>query len=147
MLHASNHSSLRLRAAKAISKVHRITEELCNLGDLFLFSDSVESLLSVLSSDTENLLAVLGGEVHIAVELSLEVVSEELQVVAVFLSHVSDGDARSVLLADTLAQSSLALNDAERCVSGSAELWQPADQLNWIAVGSDDDQLGLSVFN
>ena len=101
----------------------------------------------MLSSDAEHLLAVLSGQIHVAVELSSEVVSEQLEVVAVFLSNVGDGDHSGVLEADALSEGSLALDDAERSISGSAELWKPADELDWVAVGGDDNELGLSVFN
>jgi len=116
-------------------------------GDLFLFLGLVEGFLLVGGSGAEDSLAVLGGEVNVVVELGSEVVSEQLEVVVVFLSHVGDGDASGVLEADQLSEGSLALDDAERSVGSSAELRKPADQLDWIAVGSNDDELGSSAFN
>ena len=65
----------------------------------------------------------------------------------VFLSDLSESEAGGVLETDALSEGSLALDNAERSVSGSAELRKPADELNWVAVSSNDDELGLSVFN
>lgn len=98
-------------------------------------------------SGAEDSLAVLGGEVDVVVELGSEVVSEELEVVVVLLSDIGDGDAGGVLETDALAEGGLALDDAEWSVGGSAELRKPADQFDWVAVGSNDDELGGSAFN
>lgn len=107
----------------------------------------VEGFISGGGSAAQDSLAVLGGQVDVVVELGSEVVSEQLEVVVVFLSDVGEGEAGAVLEADALAESGLALDDAERSVGGSAELRQPANQLNWVAVGGDDNELGLSAFN
>lgn len=127
--------------------VVKSTKKLGYFCDLLLLLGLVEGLLSVGGSGAEDSLAVLGGQVDVVVELGSEVVSEELEVVVVFLSDIGDGEASSVLEADNSAQGSLALNDAEWSVGSSAELRKPADQLNWVAVGSNDDKLGNSVFN
>lgn len=98
-------------------------------------------------SDAELHGGVLGDEVLVLVELSQEGLSETLQLVVVFLADFGQGDARSVLEANELAEGGLALDDGERSVGGSAQFWQPANQLDWVAVGGNDDELGDSVFN
>lgn len=122
-------------------------KKLGDLGDLFLLLGLVEGIFLVGGSGAEDSLAVLGGQVDVVVELGSEVVSQKVEVVVVFLSDIGDGDAGGVLEADELAEGSLALDDAEWSVGGSAELRQPADELDWVAVGSNDNELGGSAFN
>jgi hypothetical protein len=107
----------------------------------------VEGFLSGVGSGAEDSLAVLGGQLDVVVELGSEVVSEELKVVIVFLSDVGEGEAGSVLQADALSKGSLALNDTEWGFGGSAKLRKPANQFDWIAVGSNDNELSLLAFN
>jgi hypothetical protein len=127
--------------------VFESTKNLGNLLDGLEVLGSLEGLLSVSVSGSHLHLAVLGGELAVVVEEAEEVLSEGLEVVAVLLSNISEGNARGVLQTDASAESSLALHDAEWSFGGSAELRKPADELDRIAVGSDDDELGRSVFN
>lgn len=93
------------------------------------------------------LLRVSAGELGVLVELGQEVLAEGLEVVCVFLSDVGQGDAGGVLEADELAEGGLALDDDVRGFGGSAELREPADEFDRVAVGRNDDELGSLVFN
>ena len=96
---------------------------------------------------SHSLLAELGGDLDVVIELGGEVALEDLQVVLVALLHGGDGETGGSLEADELPEHRLALHDAEWSLSGSAEGWQPADQLDWVDVGGDDDQLGQLVLH
>ena len=62
--------------------------------------------------DTHNTTTPGSSEGFVLVELGSEVLGKSLEVLVVFLSHVSDSEAGSILLMNELSESSLSLDEA-----------------------------------
>ena len=145
MVHAQEgyHSSLRI-----FFLILRITEGvlLLLLHDLLVL-EFLEGSLSVSELDSHGHLSVGLGESDVVVELGSEVVVEGLEVVRVAVVNIGDGDAGGLLESDELSEDALALDDAEWDILGSAEGREPADELDGVDVGGNDNELGLVVLN
>ena len=97
--------------------------------------------------DSHGHLSVGLSESDVVVELGSEVVYESLEVVRVAVVDIGDGDAGGLLESDELSEDALALDDAEWDILGSAEGREPADELDGVDVGGNDNELGLVVLN
>ena len=60
---------------------------------------------------------------------------------------IGQGNARAVLEADETTKSALALDDAVGDAHATAQGWQEQDDLNWVDIMGDDDQLGLLLLD
>lgn len=97
--------------------------------------------------DSHNLVSVFLWNLFIIIELRFEVALQQTQFVLVSLINIGDSDASGFLQTDEFAQNTLAFDNAEWGLSGSAQSWKETNQLDWINIGSDDDQFGLSLFD
>ena len=97
--------------------------------------------------DTHDTTAPLSGEVGVVVELSLELRAELVEVDEVFTADIGESDAGSGLEVDELAEVSLSADEAEGDTLLAAESGQVDDDLNRVNVVSDDNKLGLVLFN
>ena len=97
--------------------------------------------------DTHDTTAPLSGEVGVVVELSLELRAELVEVDEVFTADIGESDAGSRLEVDELAEVSLSADEAEGDTLLAAESGQVDDDLNRVNVVSDDNKLGLVLFN
>ena len=97
--------------------------------------------------DTHETTTVGLEESVVIVEARHEVLLKSVEVLHVFLSHVGDGEAGSSLEVNELSEVVLALDDAEGNALLSAESWQESHKLNWLDVTSNDDKLGLALFD
>lgn len=113
---------------------------------MFVSNCSFSGILDVLGFNTESTFTSL-SEFSVVVELASEGLQQRLEFTVVFLGNVLQSDGGGGLLANKLSESCLALNEAERNVHSSAELWEPEDQFNWVNVVSDDDESSLLLFN
>jgi len=87
------------------------------------------------------------AEIDVLVELELEGLGEGLEVLEVFLVHLSESEAGGGLQVDELAQVGLASHEAEWHSLLSAQSGQEADHLDGVNVVGDHNELGSSVFN
>jgi hypothetical protein len=97
--------------------------------------------------DTHNTTTPGSSQGFVVVELSSEVLGEEFKILVVFLSHVSNGDASGSLLVDELTESFFSSNESVGNTLLSAESRQEDDHFNGVNIMSDDDELGLSLFD
>lgn len=79
--------------------------------------------------------------------LGLEDLNEVLELSVVLSGDLSNGNASSGLLVDDSAESSLALDEAERDVLLSAKLGEPDDGLNGVNIVSNDNESSLLLLN
>merc|ERR1719282_1688916 len=89
----------------------------------------------------------LSAHFLVVVEGSLELVDQDFHLLLVLTGHVGDSRSSASLLSDELTELGLGLDDAVSDVFLAAESRHPADQLNWVNVVSDDDELGLLLFD
>jgi len=101
----------------------------------------------VLVLDTHDVTTPMFAEVRVLVEVSSEGLAEVLQVSEVLSVDSSESDAGSVLLVNELAKVGFAADEAERNVLFSAERWEMDNELNWVNIVGDNDELGLAFFN
>lgn len=113
----------------------------------FDFSELISMSHHVLVLDAHDTTTPGSSELFIFVELSTEVLCEELQVLVVFLSHFGKGDACGSLLMDEFAESCLALDEAEGDALLSAERGEENKQFNWVNIVSHHNELGLALLN
>ena len=116
------------------------------LGEL----DGDELLLSgnfVLVLDTHDVTTPMFAEVRVLVEVSSEGLAEVLQVSEVLGVDSGEGDAGSILLVDELSKIGFAADKGERNVLSSAKRWEMDNELNWINIVGDNDELGFAFFN
>lgn len=85
--------------------------------------------------------------VGVLVELSGEVLLEGVEILEIFLSDLSEGDAGSGLGVDELTESGLSLDEAIWDSLLSAESWEEDHHLEWIDIVGNDNHLGLVFFN
>ena len=113
-----------------------------------LKSDSLLLLgLLVLRLLTHNTTTPGSSDRNVVVVLGLEGLGESLQRSGVLLANRGEAHNSGVLLVDQSTKSSLALEDAEWNILLSAKSWEPADELNWVNIVGDDDELGLLVLD
>lgn len=116
-----------------------------------------EQLLSLGSEDLGNLgcLAVRGGGltprlhglVVLGVEVGLAQLLEGIKVSLVLWLHFSDGEAGGGLLANKGTQAGLGLDNAVGDATGLAQGWKPHNDLNWVDIVGDHNQLGLLLLD
>lgn len=97
--------------------------------------------------DSHNTSAPVSSELFVLVELSSEVLGEGLEILIVFLSDISHSNAGSGLLVDELTESGLTLDESIGDTLLSAESREESHEFNGINVVSDDNELGLALFN
>lgn len=97
--------------------------------------------------DAHDTTTPVSTEVGVLVEARLEGLAEVLEVRHVLRADSGQSDACSSLLVDQLAESSLAADEAEGHTLFSAEGGQVNDELNRVDIVSDNDELGLAIFN
>lgn len=110
-------------------------------------SESLSLGHHVLVLDSHDTSAPVSSEGLVVVELGSEVLDKSLEVLVVFLSDISHGDAGSGLLVDELTESSLALDEAVGNTLLSAESGEETHELDGLNVVSDNDELGLALLN
>lgn len=84
------------------------------------------------------------GIVHV---LASEVLLEGLEILIIFLSHVSQSNGSCGLLMDELSESGLALHNAEWHILLSAQGREEDNQFNWVDVVGNGNELGISTFD
>lgn len=97
--------------------------------------------------DSHDTSAPFLSKAAVFVELSSEVLGEGLEILEIFLSHISNGDAGSGLLVDELTESCLTLDEAVGDTLLSAESWEESHNFKWLNVVGNNDELGLTFFN
>lgn len=101
----------------------------------------------VLVLDSHNTTSPLSVELNVLVEFGSELSGESFQVLDVFLSDISEGDAGSSLGVNELSESCLTLDEAIWNSLSLAEGWEENNHLNWVNIVSNHDQLGLLLLN
>ena len=97
--------------------------------------------------DTHDVTTPMFAEVRVLVEVSSEGLAEVLQVSEVLSVDSGQGDAGSILLVDELSKIGFAADKGERNVLSSAKRWEMDNELNWINIVGDNDELGFAFFN
>lgn len=101
----------------------------------------------VLVLDAHDTTAPVSSEGLVVVELSAEVLGQELEVLEVLLADLSEGDAGSGLLVDELAEACLALDEGEGDTLLAAEGGEENEELDGVDVVSHNDELGLALLD
>lgn len=101
----------------------------------------------VLVLDAHNTTTPVSSETLVVVELSAEVLGEELKVGVVFLADLGQSDAGSGLLVDELAEACLALDESVGDALLSAEGGEENEELNGVDVVRHHNELGLTLLN
>jgi hypothetical protein len=101
----------------------------------------------VLVLDAHDTAAPVSSEGLVLVELSAEVLGQELEVLVVFLANFGDGDAGGGLAVDELAEACLTLDESIGDTLLSAEGGQENKELNGVNVVSHHDELSLTLLN
>lgn len=101
----------------------------------------------VLVLDTHNTTTPVSSEALVLVELSAEVLGQDLEVLEVLLADLSESDASGSLLVNELAEACLALDEGIGDTLLSAESGKESHDLKRINVVSNDDELGLALLN
>ncbi len=97
--------------------------------------------------DAHNTTTPVSSEGLVLVELSAEVLGEELEVREVLLAHLGEGDAGGGLGVDELAEACLALDESIGDTLLSAESGEESHDLKGVDIMSDHDELGLALLN
>ena len=101
----------------------------------------------VLVLDAHNTATPVSSEGLVVVELSAEVLGEELKVGVVLLADLSEGDAGSGLLVDELAEACLALDEGIGDTLLSAEGGEEDEELDGVDVVSHNNELSLALLD
>lgn len=116
------------------------------LGELYV--DELLSLFHLVDVlDAHNTTTPVLAEVVVLVEVGLEHLAEVLEVRHVLRADSGQSDAGSGLLVDELAEDGLAADEAEGNALSAAESGKVHNQLNWVDVVSDHNELGLALLN
>ena len=126
--------------------VQRACSDESLLGELDL-DDALAGSHHVLVLDAHDTTAPNSVELGVIVVLSLESVSELLEVNEVLATDVGESDSRGVLHVDELAKVGLAADEAEGDTLLPAESGKMDDNLNRVDVVGNDDKLGLVLLN
>jgi len=110
-------------------------------------SDLLAGSHHVLVLDSHDTTTPGSAELNVLVELELEGLGEGLEVLEVFLVHLSEGEAGGGLQVDEFAQVGLASDEAEWHSLLSAESGEEADHLDGVDVVGDDNEFGGSILN
>jgi hypothetical protein len=87
------------------------------------------------------------AELVVVVELGLEVLAELFDIGEVFGVHSGESDAGGGLAVNELSEGSLSADEAEGDALLAAESWEMDDNLNWVNVVGDDNELGAALLN
>jgi len=101
----------------------------------------------VLVLNTHNTTAPVSSESFVLVELSTEILSQELEVLEVLLSDLSQSNAGCGLLVDELAEACLTLDEGVGDTLLSAESGKECHDLKRVYVVSDDNELSTALLN
>ena len=101
----------------------------------------------VLVLDTHDTTTPNSVQLLVVVELSLELLSELLEVDEVLSADLSQGNASGSLEVDKLAKVGLSADEAEGNSLLSAEGGQVNNKLDWVNVVGDDNELGLVLLD
>jgi len=119
---------------------------LCFLDD-FLFQSVFVGFLSVCGFDTDLTTSPFFTESEIVIVLGFEVLGQSFKVSSILFAGTSDGNSGGSLFVDEFTKSCLSLDEAVWDVLLSAEGWEPHDELDWVDIVSNDDELGFLVLN
>ena len=97
--------------------------------------------------DTHDVTTPMFAEVRVLVEFSSESLAEVLQVSEVLSVDSGEGNTGSILLVDELSKIGFAADKSERNVLSSAKRWEMDNELNWINIVGDNDELSLAFFD
>lgn len=97
--------------------------------------------------DAHDTATPVSSEAFVVIELSAEVLGEELEVSVILLAHLGEGDAGSGLGVDELAEACLALDEGIGDTLLSAEGGEEDEELDGINVVSHNNELGLALLN
>lgn len=101
----------------------------------------------VLVLDAHNTTTPVSSEALVVIELSAEVLGQELEIGVVLLAHLSQSNAGSGLLVDELTKACLALDEGIGDTLLSAESGKEGEELSGVDVVGHDDELGLAILN
>jgi hypothetical protein len=117
----------------------------------FLGLFSGESLLllglDVLGLLTHNTATPGSPDIDVIIVLRSEVLGESLELGLVLLLDSGEGNNSAVLLTNQGTETSLGLENAEWNILLPAESGEPDNELNWVNIMSNDNQLSLLVLN
>lgn len=97
--------------------------------------------------DAHNTASPVSSEGLVLVELSAEVLGEELKILVVFLADLGEGDAGSGLGVNQLSETCLTLDEGIGDSLLSAESRQEDEELDGVNVVSHNDELSLALLN
>ena len=131
---------------------HPLNRDQRNSSHVGLLSELDFSKLSsvghhVLVLNTHNTTTPVSSEGLVLVELSAEVLGQDLEVLEVLLADLSESDAGGSLRVDELAEACLTLNEAVGDSLLSAESGEEGHDLKGINVVSDHNELSLAILN
>ena len=101
----------------------------------------------VLVLNTHNTTTPVSSEALVLVELSAEVLAQDLEILEVLLADLSESDASGSLLVDELAKTCLALNEGIGDTLLSAESGEEGHHLKGVNVVSNHNELSLALLN
>lgn len=101
----------------------------------------------VLVLDTHDLSSPFLDDSSVSVVETSAGITQVLKVSQVFFLYFSNGKGSSGLLVDKLSKSCLTLDEAVWNTHFLAKSWQEDNELNWVDVMSNDDELSLSLLN
>lgn len=101
----------------------------------------------VLVLDTHDTTAPVSSELLVFVELSTEVLGEELKVLEVLLADFGQCNAGGSLGVNKLSEACLALDEGEGDTLLSAEGRKEDEELDRVNIVSHNDELGLALLN
>jgi len=119
---------------------------LCLLDD-FLLQSVFVGFKFVCGFDTDFTASPFLSNLKIVVVLGTEVLDQGFKVSIVLLAGASEGDSGGSLLVDEFTKSRLSLDEAVWDFLLSAEGWEPHNELDWVDIMSNDDELGLLVLD
>ena len=113
--------------------------------DGLFFLDGLDSIELDLTLGTSLEPSNGSSELLVIVKVSSEGSGQVVKFGFVFLSDISQGNASSVLLVNQFSQIGSSSNETVWDVHLSAKSGEPDDELNWIDVAGNDNQLGFSL--
>lgn len=110
-------------------------------------ANSLSSSHHVLVLDAHNTTTPGSSDLLVVVVSSAEGLSKVLEIDNILSADIGDSDASGGLEVDKSAESGLASEEAEWDSLGSAKSWEMDDNLNWVDIMGNHDELGLAFFN
>jgi len=103
--------------------------------------------LFVCGFDTDLTTSPFLAESIVVIVLSTEVLGQSFKISGILFAGASDGNGGGSLFVDEFTKSCLTLDEAVWDILLSAEGWEPHDELDWVDVVSNDDELSLLVLD